>query len=1661
MRRTRHVVLPVRSWQYIGLLLVSLACVTFGLVARDREGQAGSLTGPELLHRAPHDVDVCPNLNIFAKSSVCLDLPEKQNFNLETNKRKDDSTDVVRIDKKSTEKGINRNELPEKKHRTINERRISERSSYPMKKFSRSLERINSKIENVGLSYRNSPNSERIQDPINNRRYLSNRYSNDRSQSTEHHEKHKNEPKTKQRNLENRKLKERRYRFEIDTRRMVDSRSIERKEARGQNKEKMEDRTMKQNRNNVRERIQDRGSKSVEQRKFRIDDSERRLMKEQRINEHRNFRNNISDRQSKLGTELETFNRGRQLNIDALNRERRFRVNTERRSSRVDNLNRQRRSSLRLEGRNSQLDTDNSERQSDKDVEQRNSRLDNLNRERRSSLSIERRNSRLDTVNRERQSNEDVERRNSRLDALNLERRLSEDVERRNSRLDILNRERRLSVDAERRNSRLDNLYRQRRSSLSTGRRNPQLYSVNREHQSNEDVERRNSRLDALNLERLLSEDVERRNSRLDNLNRERRLSVDAERRNSRLNTSNRERRLSVDAERKNSRLDNLNRKRRSSLSTERRNSRLDTVNRERQSNEDVERRNSQLDNLDRQRRSSLRIERTNSRHDTINRERQSNEDAERRNSRLNNLNRQRRSSLSIERRNSRLDTVNRERQSNEDIERRNSRLDALSLERRLSEDVERRNSRLDNLNRERRLSVDAERRNSRLDNLNRKRRSSLSIERRNSRLDTVNRERQSNEDVERRNSRLDALNLERRLSEDVERRNSRLDNLNRERRLSVDAERRNSRLGNLNRKRRSSLSIERRNSRLDTVNRERQSNEDVERRNSRLDALNLERRLSEDVERRNSRLDNLNRERRLSVDAERRNSRLDNLYRKRKSCLSIERRNSRLDTVNRERQSNEDIERRYSRLDALNLERRLSEDVERRNSRLDNLNRERRLSVDAERRNSRLDNLNRQRRSSLSIERRNSRLDTVNRESQYNEDVERRYSRLDALNVERRLSGDVERRNSRLDNLNRQRRSSLSTGRRNSQLYTVNRQSNENVERINSRLDALNRERRMSIDIVRKNSRLGTLNHERRFSSMADRTSTRLTRGNRRDSESFYLNSLRTKFSSPDNTSADQENIRSQIRNIRFNLIERKQSGVRLEDQRFGRRMLDLEDRKLLDRHSRSIEQRNINAINRDTTYLGLRRKISNVRNFEYINHHDNIKRDLINRLSRSLFTKRDSRGQIVHSKADRSSESIDHHEKRKIFLNREIIKTPKQNSYEFTALKRIVRSLNAKNLRNTLHTARYSFNSSLQLDHTRIKRNSFSNERLNERSSRGQIADEISLLERKLTQNRQHRIARIFTSEISNRKSFIIRKYHISKQAERLSRSLDNINRLNSNERLESAENRRFRTRNDHSYSVLSTERQDIQQQRENLPRTSILVLTNNSEERRRLNTRIQERSNGRVEKMMNEKRRSSNSRLIGKEERLMVLRSRDHHRDIRLDLKKRHNDLQIRYIDSLTRRENSDFDKTSKLIERSRSNTDKRSLYRKLIDLRQSNSEKIRTSETSTQHRNTLLIPMIDHNRSNVAKNKENTKQFFDTNHKIPKIFKEFRSEEYGGKIGMISNLLKTNVLLDYNLSFEIIRQPFMIIICILYGSSMTKNNKLFMGNLMEGITKLVLR
>ncbi|XP_043252418.1 zinc finger CCCH domain-containing protein 13-like [Colletes gigas] len=76
MRRTRHVALPVRAWQYMGLLIVSLACLTLGLVSRDKEGRAGSLAGPELEHRAPHEVDACPNLNPFTKLPSCSILEQ-------------------------------------------------------------------------------------------------------------------------------------------------------------------------------------------------------------------------------------------------------------------------------------------------------------------------------------------------------------------------------------------------------------------------------------------------------------------------------------------------------------------------------------------------------------------------------------------------------------------------------------------------------------------------------------------------------------------------------------------------------------------------------------------------------------------------------------------------------------------------------------------------------------------------------------------------------------------------------------------------------------------------------------------------------------------------------------------------------------------------------------------------------------------------------------------------------------------------------------------------------------------------------------------------------------------------------------------------------------------------------------------------------------------------------------------------------------------------------------------------------------------------------------------------------------------------------------------------------------------------------------------------
>ncbi|KAF7390811.1 hypothetical protein HZH66_009291 [Vespula vulgaris] len=1195
MRRTRHVVLPVRSWQYIGLLLVSLACVTFGLVARDREGQAGSLTGPELLHRAPHNVDVCPNLNPLATSSICLGLSEKQNLALKNNERKEIGSDIVRVErKKSTESCINRNTLLERRHRTMNER-----SFYPTKRLSRSLERVDSRIENVRLSYRYSPNSEMTRDVTDRTRKLSRRLSNDRSRSMERREEHGIKRTDGQRTLDNRELKERRERFEIDTRRKFNSRAIEKREIRGHLRENIESRTIRENQKSIRERTQDRRSNSVERQEFRRENMERRLIKERYANDRRN--------------------------------------------SRIDSL------------------------------------------------------------------------------------------------------DRRSNVDAERRNSRMDNLNRERRSSVST----------------------------------------ERRNSRINTLNRERRLSVNEE-----------------------------------------------------------------------------------------------------------------------------------------------------------------------------------QRRNSRLDIINRQRGSSLTTERKNSRLDTFNRERRSNMDAERRNSRSDTLN--------------------RERRLDVNAERRNSRLSTVNTERGSNLSVERRNSRLDTFNRERRLDVNAERRNSRLDTFNRERRLSVSEERKNSRANTLNRERRLGVSAERRISRLDIVNKQRRSSLTTERRNSRLDIFNRER--------------------RLSVSEERRNSRANTLNRERRLDVSAERRNSRLDTVNRQRESSLAIEHRNS--------------------RLEIFNPERRSSVDAERKN--------------------------------------SRLDISNRERQSNVDTERRNSRLDTLNRERRSLSMTDRTRTRKIQENRYDRESILSNSLKIrKSTSRDNTPADRKNFRSEIRNIRFNSLERQQSGNRLENSRFERRMIDNEDRKLHDRRTRSVDRRNTNTLNRNNRHLDLERRISIDRASEYIDRRDN-RRELVNRLSRSPFSDRNSRREIDRTRVDRSSESRDNNEQRNILLNRRIMETPKLNRREVNTLRRTIRSSNIENLRNSL---RYSLDRSLDRTN-RIERfsNKRSNEKLTERrSTLGEIADEISFVERRRTQYGQRRISRTLTPEISDRRSFVAREYQVSKQGKRLSRSFDNLNRLNSNERRESVESRRFGMDNDRRSSVLSTDRRDTRRQRENLARTSVLLRTTNLQERRRFNTRIQERYNRKIERTIDERRKSNDPSLAGKIERSMELRSRDQRRNVRSNLiVTRHNDSQIRYIDPLNREENVDFDIGFKLIERSRNNVNKRSSYRRSVDLRQSNSlrEKSRTSETSTYHRNTIFVPMIDRDRLDLIREGAKTRRLFNTNRRTLIMSQEFRNNEYGRKTRMIANLLKTNVLSNYDSSFEIIRQTFIIIICILYGSSMSKNNKLFTGNLMESIRKFAL-
>ncbi|XP_053997166.1 uncharacterized protein LOC128886373 [Hylaeus anthracinus] len=171
MRRTRHVALPVRAWQYIGLLIVSLACLTLGLVSRDKEGRAGSLAGPELEHRAPHEVDACPNSNFFAKVPPCSILeqdhsrdpkmseetgivqtsPTSANSRISRSRTLDRDSRArlqSRTDFRSAERvarqGINidndsSRRIPEAKLRTKSQDRESRRSSDPATRLSRSL----------------------------------------------------------------------------------------------------------------------------------------------------------------------------------------------------------------------------------------------------------------------------------------------------------------------------------------------------------------------------------------------------------------------------------------------------------------------------------------------------------------------------------------------------------------------------------------------------------------------------------------------------------------------------------------------------------------------------------------------------------------------------------------------------------------------------------------------------------------------------------------------------------------------------------------------------------------------------------------------------------------------------------------------------------------------------------------------------------------------------------------------------------------------------------------------------------------------------------------------------------------------------------------------------------------------------------------------------------------------------------------------------------------------------------------------------------------------------------------------------------------------------------------------------------------------------------
>ncbi|XP_043507489.1 trichohyalin-like isoform X2 [Frieseomelitta varia] len=151
MRRTRYVALPVRAWQYVGLLVVSLACLTLGLVSRDKEGRAGSLAGPELKHQAPHEVDACPNLNPFTKMPSCLTFEQDQTrISKTTRETRDSRTSLIPTD------------LRMSRSRSLD--RVSMARSQTRVDF-RSMER--SSRQGTNTEYRIQDRTRRMSDPAN------------------------------------------------------------------------------------------------------------------------------------------------------------------------------------------------------------------------------------------------------------------------------------------------------------------------------------------------------------------------------------------------------------------------------------------------------------------------------------------------------------------------------------------------------------------------------------------------------------------------------------------------------------------------------------------------------------------------------------------------------------------------------------------------------------------------------------------------------------------------------------------------------------------------------------------------------------------------------------------------------------------------------------------------------------------------------------------------------------------------------------------------------------------------------------------------------------------------------------------------------------------------------------------------------------------------------------------------------------------------------------------------------------------------------------------------------------------------------------------------------------------------------------------------------